>query len=124
MRVENSVIRVVPLLGKTQRTCPRGWTWNSAGNFCEQTSGGGSARILRMPPMLFGASGINPTGAAVAAAANETTTTPLDPTAPTSKDFSAGGFDFMQFLSDNALWFGLGVAGVIAIMLLSKPKRR
>ena len=121
MRVENSVIRVVPLLGKTQRTCPRGWTWNSAGNFCEQTSGGGSARILRMPPVLFGASAVPATPA------NGNNSETYDPsTDPTTKQYQEqnSGFDIMQFVSDNALWLGLAVAGVIAITMFAKPKRR
>jgi hypothetical protein len=119
MRVQNNVIPFVPLLGKQIRGCPRGWTYDMGCNCCIQTSGGGSARILRMPPVLFGAAAVPAT------AANETAT--YDPTTdPTTKQYQQqnSGFDIMQFVSDNALWLGLGVAGVIAIMLLAKPKRR
>ena len=105
---------VVPLLGKRQ--CPRGWTWNGQGNYCEQTSGGGSYRILKMPPLMYGAA-VQATPANVTQAPNENGLTLVEDQAPT------GGFDIMQWASDNALWLGVGVVGVIAIMYFSKKRR-
>lgn len=108
---------VVPLLGKRQ--CPRGWTWNGQGNFCEQTSGGGSYRIMKMPVLMNGAAN-DPSGAALATPASQTG---LSPNMTINEDQAPAGFDFMQWLQDNMLWLGVGLAGLLAIMYFSKKRR-
>jgi hypothetical protein len=89
-----------------------------------QTSGGGSDHPffvqLRTPPV-----GTMLRGFGAAAPATPKVLTNNDLTQDIAPQFTeAGGFDIMQFISDNALWLGLGLAGVVAIMLLSKKGRR
>jgi len=110
------VVPLRPQLLGARRRCPRGWEWNPNGNFCEQTSGGGSYRLIKMPNLMFGTA----SPATPAQITNETANDIYDPTTSRTE---TGGFDIMQFISDNALWLGLGAAGLLAIFLFSKKRR-
>lgn len=106
----------LPVVGLgARRQCPRGWTWNQQGNFCEQTSGGGSNRIKRIMPLYGTAAPATPK------TQNETVNDVV--TDPFGTKTESGSFDIMQFISDNALWLGLGAAGLLAIFLFSKKRR-
>lgn len=89
-------------LGKRQRTCPRGWTYDMSCNCCIQTSGGGSARTFIQPNGLLGVA----------------TNNPLD---PTTKSFSQQPADIfsdpVQWAKENPV---LAIGAAITAYLILK----
>lgn len=86
------------------------WQW-----VCRNDQGGGN-RIIKLPGVMNGAA-----APATPKTQNETVNDVV--TDPFGTKTESGSFDIMQFISDNALWLGLGAAGLLAIFLFSKKRR-
>lgn len=96
-------------LGATNVECR--WVKMTDGTYrwtCFKTGGGGTR-----PMQLRGAGAAQATAHSVSESVNDQV-----------NDLAPGGFDFMQFLSDNWIWLAVAVGGVILITMMSKKGRK